>query len=139
VAEIEASQDLWGLLKEKDVLAHYPYDSFGAFLRFITVAAEDPDVLAIKQTLYRTGQQSAVIAALERAVEKGKQVTVLVELKARFDEEQNIEEAKRLERAGATVLYGVAGLKTHSKVCLVVSPGAGRNSTLRAFGDGKLQ
>jgi polyphosphate kinase len=120
VAEIEESRDLWELLKEKDVLVHYPYDSFGAFLRFITAAAEDPDVLAIKQTLYRTGQQSAVISALEKAVERGKQVTVLVELKARFDEEQNIEEARRLERAGATVLYGVAGLKTHSKVCLVV-------------------
>jgi len=119
-AEFEESRDLWSLLKEKDLLVHYPYDSFGAFLRFISAAAEDPDVLAIKQTLYRTGQQSGVIAALEKAVEKGKQVTVLVELKARFDEEQNIEEARRLERAGATVLYGVAGLKTHSKVCLVV-------------------
>ena len=120
VAEFEESRDLWSLLKEKDLLVHYPYDSFGAFLKFILAAAEDPDVLAIKQTLYRTGQQSGVIAALEKAVEKGKQVTVLVELKARFDEEQNIEEARRLERAGATVLYGVAGLKTHSKVCLVV-------------------
>ena len=120
LGEIESTRDIWGLLREKDVLAHYPYDSFGAFLRFISAAAEDPDVLAIKQTLYRTGQHSGVIAALERAVGKGKQVTVLVELKARFDEEQNIEEARRLERAGATVLYGVVGLKTHSKVCLVV-------------------
>ena len=120
VAEIEEARDLWVLLKGKDVLVHYPYDSFGAFLHFISTAAEDPDVLAIKQTLYRTGRHSGVIRALEKAVEKGKQVTVLVELKARFDEEQNIEEAKRLERAGATVLYGVVGLKTHSKVCLVV-------------------
>ncbi len=120
VVEIEESRDLWGLLKEKDVLVHYPYDSFGAFLRFITAAAEDPDVLAIKQTLYRTGRHSGVISALEKAVEKGKSVTVVIELKARFDEEQNIEEARRLERAGATVLYGVVGLKTHSKVCLVV-------------------
>jgi polyphosphate kinase len=101
-------------------LVHYHYDSFSAFLRFISAAAEDRDVLAIKQTLYRTGHHSPVINALEKAVENGKQVTVLVELKARFDEEQNIEEAKRLERAGATVLYGVVGLKTHSKVCLVV-------------------
>ncbi len=120
VLEMTEARDLWGLLKERDVLAHYPYDSFSTFLRFISAAAEDPDVLAIKQTLYRTGQHSPVINALEKAVENGKQVTVLVELKARFDEEQNIEEAKRLERAGATVLYGVVGLKTHSKVCLVV-------------------
>jgi len=120
LGEMEGTRDLWKLLREKDILVHYPYDSFGAFLRFISAAAEDPDVLAIKQTLYRTGRHSGVIAALEKAVEKGKQVTVLVELKARFDEEQNIEEAKRLERAGATVLYGVAGLKTHSKVCLVI-------------------
>jgi len=120
VLELTEARDLWGLLKEKDVLAHYPYDSFNAFLRFISAAAEDPDVLAIKQTLYRTGRNSPVINALEKAVENGKQVTVLVELKARFDEEQNIEEARRLERAGATVLYGVVGLKTHSKVCLVV-------------------
>jgi len=120
VLEMTEARDLWGLLKEKDVLVHYPYDSFSAFLRFISAAADDPDVLAIKQTLYRTGHHSPVINALEKAVENGKQVTVLVELKARFDEEQNIEEAKRLERAGATVLYGVVGLKTHSKVCLVV-------------------
>ena len=120
VLEMTEARDLWGLLKEKDVLVHYPYDSFSAFLRFISAAAEDPDVMAIKQTLYRTGHHSPVINALEKAVESGKQVTVLVELKARFDEEQNIEEAKRLERAGATVLYGVVGLKTHSKVCLVV-------------------
>lgn len=120
VVEMEEARDLWGLLKEKDLLVHYPYHSFSAFLRFITTAAEDPDVLAIKQTLYRIGRHSAVINALEKAVEKGKQVTVLLELKARFDEEQNIEEAKRLERAGATVLYGVVGLKTHAKACLVV-------------------
>lgn len=120
VSEMTESKDLWGLLKEKDILVHYPYDAFSSFLRFISAAAEDPDVLAIKQTLYRTGHHSPVIEALEKAVEKGKQVTVLVELKARFDEGQNIEEARRLERAGATVLYGVVGLKTHSKVCLVV-------------------
>ncbi len=120
VLEMTEAGDLWGLLREKDLLVHYPYDSFSAFLRFVSTAAEDPDVLAIKQTLYRTGNHSPVINALEKAVEKGKQVTVLVELKARFDEERNIEEAKRLERAGATILYGVVGLKTHSKVCLVV-------------------
>ncbi len=120
VAEVEEARDLWGLLKEKDLLVHYPYDSFGAFLRFLTTAAEDPDVLAIKQTLYRIGRNSAVINILEKAVEKGKQVTVLLELKARFDEELNIEEARRLERAGATVLYGVVGLKTHAKACLVI-------------------
>ncbi len=116
----ERDENIWKLLKEKDVWLHHPYESFDAVNRFISKAADDPAVLAIKQTLYRAGEESSIIHSLERAAGKGKQVTVLVELKARFDEESNIEWAKRLEKAGASVLYGVAGVKTHAKVCLVV-------------------
>lgn len=119
-ADFETADDIWEMLKEKDVLLNHPYESFDAFSRFITKAAEDPDVLAIKQTLYRVAAPSAVLSALEKAAEKGKQVTVLVELKARFDEERNIEWARRLVNVGATVLYGVAGFKTHAKACMVV-------------------
>lgn len=118
--EFNEAEDIWSLLSEKDQLLHVPYESFNSFVHFLNTAADDPDVLAIKQTLYRAGESSHVISALERAAEKGKQVTVLVELKARFDEERNIEWAKRLVHAGATVLYGVAGLKTHAKACLIV-------------------
>ncbi len=118
--EFEQTDDIWSLLKKKDVLIHHPYESFDAVSRFIREAANDPDVLMIKQTLYRAGHDPGIISSLEKAAEKGKQVTVLVELKARFDEEKNIEWAKRLENAGASVLYGVAGFKTHVKACLVV-------------------
>ncbi len=120
VREIEESEDVWALLREQDVLVYHPYQSFNAFLRFLSDAARDPDVLAIKQTLYRAAVPSRVVEELVKAAEKGKQVTVLVELKARFDEERNIEWADRLVKAGATVLYGVAGLKTHAKACLVI-------------------
>jgi polyphosphate kinase len=120
VPDFERAKDLWPLLKEKSVLVFHPYESFDAVIQFIETAAADPDVLAIKQTLYRTDQNSAVVRALERAAENGKRVTVLIELKARFDEESNVEWAKRLTKAGASVLYGIAGLKTHAKVCLVV-------------------
>lgn len=112
--------DIWKLLKEKNVITLLPYHSFASVNRFLETAAQDPDVLAIKQTLYRSGQDSSIISSLEKAAENGKQVTVLVELKARFDEEKNIEWARQLEKVGATVLYGVAGLKTHGKACLVV-------------------
>lgn len=114
------AEDLWKLVREKDILVHQPYESFDSFIRFISEAASDPDVLAIKQTLYRAAEPSAVIPYLEKAAENGKQVTVLVELKARFDEARNIGWARRLVNAGATVLYGIAGLKTHAKACLVV-------------------
>jgi polyphosphate kinase len=120
VPDFEREKDPWKLLKEKSVLLLHPYVSFDAVTRFLETAAEDPDVLAIKQTLYRTDADSPIIRALEKAAGNGKRVTALVELKARFDEENNIEGARRLVNAGASVLYGVAGLKTHAKVCLVV-------------------
>ncbi len=120
VVDFETNNDIWKLLRKKDVYVHHPYESFDAVNRFVSEAADDPDVLAIKQTLYRAGKESPIINSLERAAEKGKQVTVLVELKARFDEESNIEWARRLETAGASILYGVTGVKTHAKVCLVV-------------------
>jgi polyphosphate kinase len=112
--------DLWLAVQDHDVLLFHPYESFEPVVELIEHAAEDPGVLAIKQTLYRTSGESPIIRALERAADSGKEVTVLVELKARFDEARNVQWARRLEDAGCHVIYGVAGLKTHAKALLVV-------------------
>ncbi|MBU3678153.1 MAG: polyphosphate kinase 1 [Candidatus Kapabacteria bacterium] len=120
-------QNIFDTLKERDVLVHHPFDSFSnSVVKFIEAAADDPDVLAIKITLYRAGGRSPVIDALRRAASLGKNVTAFVELKARFDEETNIAWAKTLEQAGVHVVYGVMGLKVHCKVCLVIRK-EGRN------------
>ena len=113
-------EELWAVVKKHNIMMHHPYETFAAVDDFIYLAAKDPDVLAIKQTLYRVGTRSAIIDALAEAAESGKEVTVLMEVKARFDEENNIHKARKLEEAGCHVIYGVAGLKTHSKITLVV-------------------
>ena len=116
----KSKEDMFALIRREDILLHHPFESFQPVVEFIRAAAHDPDVLAIKMTLYRVGRNSPIVQALLEGIEEGKQVSVLLELKARFDEESNIEWAKALEREGVHVIYGLVGLKVHSKIALVV-------------------
>ncbi len=135
-AELPEGVNLFDTIKDHDILLHHPYETFDPVVRFVSEAADDPKVLAIKQTLYRVSGNSPIVAALARAAENGKQVTVLVELKARFDEENNIIWARRLEQAGCHVIYGLVGLKTHAKIILVVRKGPNGIKRYCHFGTG---
>ncbi len=134
--DIENGEDIFKKVLQEDILLHHPFESFETVVSFIARAAEDPDVLAIKQTLYRVSGDSPIIHSLQRAAENGKQVTVLVELKARFDEENNVQWAKKLEQAGCHVIYGMTQLKIHSKITLIVRREHGKITRFVHLGTG---
>ncbi len=124
--DLLGEEDLWAAIQDHDVLLFHPYEKFDPVIQMVAQAADDPQVLAIKQTLYRPTADSPIVQSLARAAENGKEVTVLVELRARFDEAKNVNWARRLEDAGCHVIYGIAGFKTHAKALLVMRREAGR-------------